>query len=168
MSLCFVHIGRVKSGTIPMHAVITSIACNPQPASLAPTMDALLRAVASGEYGSDTRTDLQARLEHEKLMFVTSPFLDSNFSSNTRLEWQAQCSPILLSPDSIAAMLRSRYPVFSLQAMHSLEANEGRSEDTEEEVEGDRSEEDDEIANFLWVAVRTVVVVEDGPETEAV
>ena len=74
-----------------MHAVITSIACNPQPASLAPTMDASLRAAASREYGSDTRTDfLQAGLEHEKLMFVTSPFLDSNFSSNMRLEWQAQ------------------------------------------------------------------------------
>ena len=63
-----------------MHGVITSIACNPQPASLAPTMamDALLRAAASGDYGSNTRTDvLQAGLEHEKLMFVTSPFLDS-------------------------------------------------------------------------------------------
>ena len=152
-----------------MHAVITSIACNPQPASLAPTMDALLRAAALGEYGSDTRTDfLQAGLEHEKLMFVTSPFLDSNFSSNAKLEWQAQHSPILLSPDSIASMLRSWYPVFSLPAMHSLEANEGRSEKTEEEVEGDRYEEGDEIANFLWVAVRTVVVVEDGPEAEAV
>ena len=80
--------------------------CNPQPASLAPIMDALLRAAASGEYGSDTRTDfLQAGLEHEKLLFVTSPFLDSNFSSNMRLEWQAQHSPILLSPDSIASML---------------------------------------------------------------
>ena len=145
-----------------MHGVITSIACNPQPASLAPTMDALLRAAASREYGSDTRADfLQAGLEHEKLMFVTSPFLDSNFSSNTRLEWQAQHSPILLSPDSIASLLRSRYPVFSHPAMNSLEANEGRSEETEEEVEGDRYEEGDEIANFLWVAVKTVVV-EDG------
>ena len=66
--LCCVHIARVKGGTIPMHAVITSIACNPQPASLAPTMDALLRAAASGEYGSDPRTDfLQAGLEHEGL-----------------------------------------------------------------------------------------------------
>ena len=54
-----------------MHAVITSIACTPQPARLAPTMDALLRAATSGGYGSDTRTDfLQAGLEHEKLMFV--------------------------------------------------------------------------------------------------
>ena len=52
-----------------MHAVITSIACNPQHVSLAPTMDALLRAAASGEYISDTRTDfLQAGLEHEKLV----------------------------------------------------------------------------------------------------
>ena len=51
--------------------------------------------------------------------------------------------------------------------MHSLKANEGRSEETEEEVEGDRYEESDEIANFLWVAVRTAVVVEDGPEAEA-
>ena len=145
-----------------MHGVITSIACNPQPASLAPTMDALLRAADSGEYGADTRTDfLHAGLEHENLMFVTSPFLDSNFSSNTRLEWQAQHSPILLSPDSIASLLRSRYPVFSHPAMNSLEANEGRSEETEEEVEGDRYEEGDEIANFLWVAVKTVVV-EDG------
>ena len=65
-------------------------------------------------------------------------------------------------------MLRSRYHVFSLPAMHSLEANEGRSEETEEEVEGDRYDEGDEIANFLLVAVRTVVVVEDGPEAEAV
>ena len=65
-------------------------------------------------------------------------------------------------PDSIASMLRSRYPVFSLPAMHSLEANDGRSEETEEKVEGDRYEEGDEIVNFLWVAVRTVVVVEDG------
>ena len=48
--------------------------------------------------------------------------------------------------------------------MHSLEANEGRSEETEEEVEGDRYEEGDKIVNFLWVAVRTAVVVEDGPE----
>ena len=130
-----------------MHAVITSIACNPQPASLAPTMDALLRVGASGEYGSDTRTDfLQPGLKHEKLMFVTSHFLDLNFSSNIRLEWQAQHSPILLSPDSIASMLRSRYPVFSLPAMHSLEANEGRSsEEAEEEVEGNRYEEGDEL-----------------------
>ena len=30
---------------------------------------------------------------------------------------------------------------------------------TEEEVKGDRYEEGDEKANFLWVAVRTVVVV---------
>ena len=52
--------------------------------------------------------------------------------------------------------------------MHSLEANEGRSEETEEEVEGDRYQEGDEIVNFLWVAVRTVVVVEDGPEAEVV
>ena len=39
--LCFVHIARVKGGTIPMLAIITSIAYNPQPASLALTMDAL-------------------------------------------------------------------------------------------------------------------------------
>ena len=52
--------------------------------------------------------------------------------------------------------------------MHSLEANEGRSEETEEEVAGDRYEEGDEIANVLWVALRTVVVVEDGPVVEAV
>ena len=65
------------------------------------------------------------------------------------LEWQAH-SPILLSPDSITSMLKSRYPVFSLPAMHSFEANEGRSEETEDEVEGDRYEEGDEIANFLW------------------
>ena len=52
--------------------------------------------------------------------------------------------------------------------MHSLEANEGRSEETEEEVERNRYEGDDEIANFLWVAVRTVVVVKDGPEAKAV
>ena len=139
-----------------MYAVITSIACNPQPASLAPTMDTLLRAVASGEYGSDTRTDfLQAGLEHEKLMFVTSPFLDQNFTSSTRLEWQAQHSPLLLSPDSRDTMLRSQYPVFSLPAMHSHEANEGSSEETEEDVEGDRCEEGDEIANFYWVTVRS-------------
>ena len=57
-----------------MHAIITSIACNPQLASLAPTMDALLRAAASGEYGSDTRTDfLQAELENEKLVY-NKPF----------------------------------------------------------------------------------------------
>ena len=106
-----------------MHAIITSIACTPQPASLAPIVDVLLRAAASGEYGSDTRTDfLLAGLDHEKLMFVTSPFLDSNFSSNMRLEWQAQHSPILSSPDSIASMLRSWYPVFSLPAVNSLEA----------------------------------------------
>ena len=62
-----------------MHAIITSIVCNPQPARLAPTMDALLRAAASGEYRSDSRTDfLQLGLEHDKLMFVTRPFLDSN------------------------------------------------------------------------------------------
>ena len=52
--------------------------------------------------------------------------------------------------------------------MHSLEANEGRSEETQEEVKGDRYQEGDEIVNFLWVAVRTVVVVEDGPEAEVV
>ena len=52
--------------------------------------------------------------------------------------------------------------------MHSLEANEGKSEETEEVVEGDRYEEGDEITNFLWVAVRIVVVVEDGLEAEAV
>ncbi len=52
--------------------------------------------------------------------------------------------------------------------MHSLEANEGMSEEAKDEVEGDRYEEVDEIANFLWVAVRTVVVVEYGPEVEAV
>ena len=52
--------------------------------------------------------------------------------------------------------------------MHSLEANDGSSEATAEEVEGDRYEEGDEIANFLWVAVITIVVVEDGPEAEAV
>ena len=103
----------------------------------------------------------------EKLMFVTSPFLNSSFPSNTRIEWQAQHSPILLIPDSIASMLRNQHPVFSLPAMHSIEANEGRSEETEEEVEGDRYEEGDEIANFLWLAVRTVVVVEDGLEAEA-
>ena len=120
-----------------MHSIITSIACNPQSTSLAPTMDSLLRTVASREYGSDPETDfLHAGLEHEKLMFVTSPFLDSNFSSN-RLKWQV--SP--LSLDSIASMLRSRYPVFSLPAIHSLEANEGRSEETDEEVEGDRYED---------------------------
>ena len=114
VNVCCVHIARVKGRTIPMHAVITSIACNPQPASFAPTMDALLRAAASGEYGSDTRTEFfQAGLEHEKLIFVTSPFLHSNLSSNTILEWQAQHSPILLSPDSIASMLRSRYTVFT-------------------------------------------------------
>ena len=73
------------------------------------------------------------------------------------LEWQAQHSPILLSPDLIASMLRSRYPVFFLPAMHLLEANEGRSKETEEGVEGDRYKEGDERANFLWVAVRTVV-----------
>ena len=33
--------------------------------------------------------------------------------------------------------------------MHSLEANEGRSEETEEEVEGGRHQEGDEIVNFL-------------------
>ena len=125
-----------------MDTIITSITCNPQPSSFAPIMDSLLRTVASGEYGSDTRTDfLQAGLEHEKLMFVTSTFLDSNFSSN-RLEWQV--SPILLSPDSISSMLRSQYPVFSLTAIHSLEANEGRSEETDEEVEGDRYEDGNE------------------------
>ena len=43
-----------------------------------------------------------------------------------------------------------------------------RSEKTEEEVEGDRYEEGDKIANFLLVAERTVVVVEDGPVAEAV
>ena len=143
-----------------MHAVKSSIECNPQPASLAPTMDALLRAVASGEYGSDTRRDfLQAGLEHEKLMFVTSPFLDQNFSSNKRLEWQTQHSPILLSPDSSDSLLRSQCPVFSLPAMHLHETNEGGSEETEEDVEGDRCEEGDEIANFYWVTVRTVVVM---------
>ena len=52
--------------------------------------------------------------------------------------------------------------------MYSLKANKGRSEETEEEAEGDRYKEGDEIANFLWVAVRTVVVVEDIPEAEAV
>ena len=52
--------------------------------------------------------------------------------------------------------------------MHSLEENEGRAEEMEEEVDRDRYEEGDEIVNFLWVAVRTVVVVEDGPEAEAV
>ena len=51
--------------------------------------------------------------------------------------------------------------------MYSLEANEGKSEETKEEVEGDRYE-GDEIVNFLWVAVRTVVVVENGTEAEAV
>ena len=51
--------------------------------------------------------------------------------------------------------------------MHSLEANESKSEETEEEVDGDRYEEGDEIVNFLWMAVRTVVV-EDGLEAEAV
>ena len=50
--------------------------------------------------------------------------------------------------------------------MHSL-ANEDRSEERSEEV-GGRCQEGDEIVNFLWVAVRTVVVVEDGPEAEAV
>ena len=48
--------------------------------------------------------------------------------------------------------------------MHSLEANEGRSEETEEEVEGDRYEEGDEIANFFWVAVRTGVTTDGTPE----
>ena len=52
--------------------------------------------------------------------------------------------------------------------MHSLKANEGRSEETEEEVEGGRYEEGDEIENFFWVAVKKVVVVKDGPEAEAV
>ena len=108
---------------------------------------------------------LQVGLEHK---FVTSTFLDTNFSSNMRHEWQAQYNPILLSPYSIASMLRNRYPVFSLPAMHSLEANVNRSEETEEEVEEDRYEEGDEIANFLWVAVRTFVVVEDGSEAVAV
>ena len=150
-----------------MHAVITSIACNPQPVSLAPTMYALLRAVVSGEYGSDTRTDfLQAGLEHEKLMFVTSPFLDSNLSSNTRLEWQAQHSPILLSPGSIASMLRSWYTVFSLPAMHSLKANESRSLETEEEVEGDRYEEGDE--QLPLGGCENSCCSEDGSEAEAV
>ncbi len=79
-----------------------------------------------------TRTDfLQAGWEHKKLMFVTCPYLDSNFSSNTRLEWQAQHSPNLLSPDSIASMLRSQYPVFSRPAIHSLKANASRSEETD-------------------------------------
>ena len=49
----------------------------------------------------------------------------------------------------------------SQQCLHS------KLEETEEKVEGDRYEEDDETANFLWVAVRTVVVVEDSPEAEA-
>ena len=39
---------------------------------------------------------------------------------------------------------------------------------TEEEVKGARYEEGDEIANFLWVVVRIVVVVEDGPGAEAI
>ena len=52
--------------------------------------------------------------------------------------------------------------------MHSPETNEGRSEETEEEVEGDRYEEGDEIETFLWMAVGTVVEVEDGPEAENV
>ena len=43
--------------------------------------------------------------------------------------------------------------------MHSLKANEGRSEETEEEIERDGYKEGDEIVNFLWVVVRTVVVV---------
>ena len=82
-----------------MHAVITSIACTPQPASLAPTMDALLRVAGSGEYGSDTRTDfILAGLEHEQLMFVTSPFLDSNFSSNNETRVASTNSPVLLNP----------------------------------------------------------------------
>ena len=72
----FLHIAGVKGETIAMHAVKTFITCNPQPANPVPTMDALLRAVASAEYGSHTRTDfLQAGLEHEKLMFVTSPLV---------------------------------------------------------------------------------------------
>ena len=62
----------------------------------------------------------------------------------------------------------SLYPVFYLPVLHLLEANEGRSEETDKEVEGDRYKEGDEIANFHWVAERTVVVVEDGPEAEAV
>ena len=33
--------------------------------------------------------------------------------------------------------------------MHSLEANEGMSDKTEEEVEGDRYKEGNEMANFL-------------------
>ncbi len=45
-----------------MHAIITSIVCNPQPASLGPTMDALLRAAASGEYGSDKDRLLTGRV----------------------------------------------------------------------------------------------------------
>ena len=49
--------------------------------------------------------------------------------------------------------------------MHSLETNEGRSGDRRG-GKGRRIEEGDEIANF--VAVKTVVVVEDGPEAEAV
>ena len=52
--------------------------------------------------------------------------------------------------------------------MHSLEANEGRLEETEKGLEGDRYEVVYKIVNFLWVAGRTVVVVEDGPEGEAV
>ena len=40
--------------------------------------------------------------------------------------------------------------------MHSLEANEGSSEETEEEVEGDRYGEGDEVAKFLCVANRVV------------
>ena len=100
-------------------------------------------------------------------MFVTRPFLDFKFLFQHELEWQAQHSPILLSPDSIASMLRNRYSVFSVPAMHSLEANEGRSEETEEEVQGDRYEEGDEIANFLLVAVRTVAVVELVPQQMA-
>ena len=64
-----------------------------------------------------------------KSLFVTNRFLDLHFSSNTRLEGQAQHNPILLAPDSIASML-SQYPVFSFSAMHLLKANEGMPKET--------------------------------------
>ena len=84
-----------------------------------------------------------------------------------KLEWQAKHSPIYCS-DSIASKFKIYYPKFSLSSKHSLEANEGRLEETEMGVEGDRYEVVYKIVNFLWVAWRTVVEVEDGPEGEAV
>ena len=70
-----------------------------------------------------------------KAYVCNKPFSRLKFLiSNSRLEWQAQHSLILLSPDSIGSMLRSWYPVFSLPAMHSLEASEGKSEETEDDI----------------------------------